>query len=644
MTHRKNTTLSFMAILALAALLAGCATAKGGKDAPPAVSFKPANGTYTSPQKVELLPADPAAKIYYTVDGSEPSAQEGTKSQTYMKPIPVNKSQTIRAIAVPGSGKPSDIVSATYVVTGTVAAPGIEKSLDATPPAGTTMVKLSTATPEARIRYTLDGSEPTPVYGMEYAGIPAIVKKGMTMKAIAFRSGWKESSVSSKNFDDEAEVQASRNPATAAAPASPVAGMPVALPPSLPRFSPGPGTFQEAVTVSLAAASDVVGIRYTTDGSEPGAGTGTVYSAPFRIESTKTVKAVAVGADSRISSVAVGEFVITGTVASPLVSPAAGTYTPDRTVSMSCATPGAVIRYTMDGSLPSSSRGNLYSSPFQAKGSVTITAIAGKPGWKDSPATAVSYTFVDTPEMVLVQGGTFNMGSASGESDEKPVHPVTLLAFYIGRNEVTQAQYRSIMGSNPSFFKNGIEADSRPVEQVSWFNAVGYCNALSDLAGLPRVYSVSGTTVAADFSKPGYRLPTEAEWEFAARGGLIGTLPGSVVLKYSGSDDADAVSWNSRNSGGGTKPVGTRAANGLGLFDMTGNVWEWCHDWYGIYPALTGKPLVDPKGPASGTMRVKRGGGWNRLPDFARVPFRNYHNPLNNDRTIGFRVARSVLK
>jgi formylglycine-generating enzyme required for sulfatase activity len=651
MMHRDNKSISLFLILCLAALISGCATQAAGVTESVILSFKPSGGTYYGRQAVALS-AEKGAAIYYTLDGTEPTALDGIPypvSDDAKKPatIDVNRSLTIKAIAVKAiargeSGKAGPVASAKYLIM--EKAPTIEKYAEAAAPAGTLLARLLAANSEARIRYTLDGSLPTKVYGTEYAGIPVLVKKGQTLRAVAFRSEWEQSALAEKNFDEEIQPKPILAPEAVSPPAATETPIPLVLQLAAPRFSPEPGTYPEPVTVSLVAGSEADKIRYSADGKDPNGDSGLLYDTAFRIESSRTIKAVALGADSRISKVAVGEFLITGTVAAPVLSPSAGRYTPDRSVSMSCATQGATIRYSLDGRIPAAGQGSVYSSPFQAKGSVTIAAIASKAGWKDSPATIASFTFVDAPEMVLVLGSNFNMGSASGEPDEKPTHPVTLSTFYIGKHEITQAQYLSVMSANPSFFSSGFDAPSRPVEQVSWLNAVGFCNSLSDVAGLPRVYSVSGTSVVADFSKTGYRLPTEAEWEFAARGGMPGTIAGSPVMKYSGSDDADAVSWNLKNSGGGTRAEGTKAANGLGLYDMTGNVWEWCYDWYGIYPAITGKPQIDPKGPATGTMRVKRGGSWNRMPDFSRVSFRNYHNPLNNDRTIGFRVARSVIQ
>jgi len=212
------------------------------------------------------------------------------------------------------------------------------------------------------------------------------------------------------------------------------------------------------------------------------------------------------------------------------------------------------------------------------------------------------------PGMVYVAGGSFQMGSNSGDSDEKPIHTVTISSFFMDKTEVTQAQYRKVMGKNPSFFSG---CDDCPVEQVNWHDANEYAK------------------------KVGKRLPTEAEWEFAARGGSAGS-----PTQYAGSNNIDDVAWYNGNSGDKTRPVGQKDPNELGLYDMSGNAWEWCSDWYnsGYY----GKsPITDPEGPNSGFLRVLRGGSWIGSDHSCRVANRYGDGPERRGSSNGFRLVFS---
>jgi formylglycine-generating enzyme required for sulfatase activity len=212
--------------------------------------------------------------------------------------------------------------------------------------------------------------------------------------------------------------------------------------------------------------------------------------------------------------------------------------------------------------------------------------------------------------MVFVEGGTFQMGSSSGESDEQPVHTVQLSSFSIGKYEVTQAQWKAVMGNNPSAFSG---CDQCPVEYVSWNDVQLFISKLNQLTGKT------------------YRLPTEAEWEYAARGGK-----NSQGFTYSGSNQIDVVAWYSSNSGDKTHIVGDKRANELGLYDMTGNVWEWCSDWYGGYSTSA---QTNPKGPISGDNRVFRGGSWYFAVTYCRLSHRLRIGPEDRDHRIGFRLV-----
>jgi formylglycine-generating enzyme required for sulfatase activity len=230
--------------------------------------------------------------------------------------------------------------------------------------------------------------------------------------------------------------------------------------------------------------------------------------------------------------------------------------------------------------------------------------------------------------MVWVEGGTFQMGSNNGDDDERPVHSVTVRGFYMGKYEVTQREWVEIMGSNRSYWKG----DGLPVEQVGWVEAVEYCNRRSRREGLIPAYGGDGENITCDFTATGYRLPTEAEWEYAAKGGNKDLM----VYEYSGSNSPGSVAWYDGNSGGSPQQVGTKQANSLGLYDMSGNVWEWCQDRYGNYP---GGAQTDPRGPSTGDYRVLRGGSWIDSARYMRSVDRLYFTPWTRSFNIGFRLV-----
>lgn len=233
---------------------------------------------------------------------------------------------------------------------------------------------------------------------------------------------------------------------------------------------------------------------------------------------------------------------------------------------------------------------------------------------KKNPANNLTFT-VDGVSftMVYVPGGTFTMGATSEQGsdaagDEKPTHSVMLSSYYIGQTEVTQALWTAVMGSNPSYFKG----DSRPVEYVSWNDCQTFISLLNAKTG------------------KNFRLPTEAEWEYAARGGHSG---GS---KYAGSDNINNVAWYGDNSGVEIHNVATKSPNGLGIYDMSGNVWEWCQDWYGDYISSS---QTNPKGPSNGAFRVIRGGSWDNDAGYCRVSNRNGRTPSDSIDYLGLRLV-----
>ena len=256
-----------------------------------------------------------------------------------------------------------------------------------------------------------------------------------------------------------------------------------------------------------------------------------------------------------------------------------------------------------------------------------------------------------TDGFVRVEPGTFTMGSPSGEpgrdSDEAQ-HEVTLTrAFYLQATEVTQGQWRALMNNNPSAFNSC--GDDCPVETVNWWEAAAYANALSAEEGLPACYTLEGcsevspgnhmecsaVSVNAPGGDPylctGYRLPTEAEWEYAYRAG-------TTTAYYD--PNVDAIGWLDSNSGGTTHPVGEKTSNAWGLYDMAGNVWEWCWDWYGAYPS---SGVTNPTGSGSGSARVDRGGSWSNVAGRARAANRDFGFPGDRYGSLGFRLARSAL-
>jgi formylglycine-generating enzyme required for sulfatase activity len=230
--------------------------------------------------------------------------------------------------------------------------------------------------------------------------------------------------------------------------------------------------------------------------------------------------------------------------------------------------------------------------------------------------------FQDCPEcpvMIALPVGSFDMGSNNGGADEKPVHRVTIAKpFAIEKTEVTQAQWKSIMGNNPSHFSGGLlfgrDCENCPVEQVNWNDAQAFIQKLNAKTGKQ------------------YRLPSEAEWEYACRAGS--------QQEYCGSDDVNSVAWNANNSGDRTHPVATKQANAFGLYDMSGNVWEWVEDSY--HESYNGAPTDGSVWSGDGAKRVFRGGSWHYLAQRTRAAMRAWDGPEESSGAIGFRLARTL--
>jgi len=218
-------------------------------------------------------------------------------------------------------------------------------------------------------------------------------------------------------------------------------------------------------------------------------------------------------------------------------------------------------------------------------------------------------------EMIEVKGGTFKMGSDKMRH-ERPIHEVTVNDFEIGKTQVTQDLYVEVMKENPSPFKG----DRLPVEYVSWYNAIVFCNKLSAMKGLKECYFNNDSgEISCNFENDGYRLPTEAEWEYAAIGGNK-----SKGYLFSGSDSESSVGWHKNNSGGHIRPVGLKQPNELGIHDMSGNVQEWCWDIADFYPngsESNSSEMLEYE------RRILRGGGWENDPFHIRSAFRNYYLP-----------------
>jgi formylglycine-generating enzyme required for sulfatase activity len=266
------------------------------------------------------------------------------------------------------------------------------------------------------------------------------------------------------------------------------------------------------------------------------------------------------------------------------------------------------------------------------------------------PGTAVTF------DMIHIPGGTFTMGVSKDDPDavdlfgEIGLHEVSLSSFYLCEHAVTQAVFKAVMqGHNPAYFTG----DDRPVEQVSWLNAAVFCNQLNEILGMEPCYFADNnfhtpygeTAIGYEFpnegevyirsNAQGYRLPTEAEWEYAARAG--------EACKYAGSNKLKEVGWFDTNSHRETKPVGLKQPNAFGLYDMSGNVWEWCQDWWTkeYYQECAAKGIVfNPVGPETGSHRVSRGGGWLvDHPQYCRAAYRNRWGPGFRYYNLGFRLC-----
>jgi len=417
-----------------------------------------------------------------------------------------------------------------------------------------------------------------------------------------------------------------------------------------PGFSHPSGQLDPETLITISSPEAGAHIRYTLDGSEPD-DRSYLYLAPLRFGDLLpeyanscliTAKAFKPGYHCSLSNQAVYSVDYEMTVDSCAISPEDATIPSGTSVTLSCATPGSIIRYTLNGSEPTVFS-PLYSGQISIvqAGAVTLKARGFHVGWNPGPTAFACYQVtIPAQEMVLVNGGSFFNG----------VSNISLSSYYIDKYEVSQAAWQAVIGYIPQSLKQ--PKSDFPISYVSWFDAITYCNLRSLLEGLVPCYSYEdhGTNpyawpsnwdnnashhdrISCDWTAKGYRLPTEMEWMFAAKGG---TLTHGYV--YSGFGFVDNVAWYKGNSGYAVHSPGQKVPNELGIFDMSGNVREWCWD---IYGAFSSDDLIDPHGASYGNKRCLRGGSWYSDSLSCEVSDRYSYSPgYDEAASFGFRCCR----
>ncbi len=552
-------------------------------------------GTYYYEENIEIECPTSGADIYYTLDGSEPN-QEST---LYQEAFTITDSCTLKAKAFKQYYPASNIVTAEYEITQPSVSPPYfspnpgNYDLDQT-------ISIHCQTEDAQIYYTLDGSLPNE-NSLTYSQ-SIFINSNTLFRAIACKEGYFNSSVVSGQYIIEYQTVAN------------------------PEFNLREGYYLDDQELTISTSTSDAVIYYSLDGSQPDQSS-LVYSNPIILTEPTTVKAIAYKELFSPSEVVSAEFLVYHQEVTPVqFSLASGNYVGTQTLVMSCPTPGATIYYTIDETEPNENS-TVYTDPLGVYGTVTINSFAMAEGYYPSQVSQARYIIGhEAPsDFVLIEGGTFNNGTSN----------ITLDSFYMCRHEVTQAEFQALLGVEPPGDYG--DGGQYPVYGITWSQAVAYCNARSLQEDLEVCYNAEDMT--CNYEANGYRLPTEMEWMFAAKGGLY--QPAENYNIYAGTDLESELwdyAWYDMNYANTSYIIEGKNANQLGLYDMSGNVYEWCNDWYAPYSE---EDQINPTGPETGIRRVKRGGCWDEPSGSCKVDFRNFDYPSSTDFNTGFRIVRN---